>query len=94
MTGSPHIIVIGAGSLGLCTAVSLAEQDAQVTVLEAKSIDADEPGLVTGAGAGGYGIPLSPVIGQIAADWALHGAPVSPPGVESLAPSATRNVAS
>lgn len=56
-------------------------------------IDADEPGLVTAAGAGGYGIQLSPVIGQIAADWALHGAAVSTPGVESLAPSAARNVA-
>lgn len=57
-------------------------------------IDADEPGLVTAAGAGGYGIQLSPVIGQIAADWALHGAPVSTPGLASLAPSAARNVAS
>ncbi|HTN95529.1 MAG TPA: FAD-binding oxidoreductase, partial [Nordella sp.] len=56
-------------------------------------VDADEPGFVTAAGAGGYGIQLSPVIGRIAADWALHGAPVSTPGLESLAPSAARNVA-
>jgi sarcosine oxidase, subunit beta len=57
-------------------------------------IDANEPTLVTAAGAGGYGIQLSPVIGQIAADWALHGAPVSTPGMEVLAPSGARNVAS
>ena len=55
-------------------------------------IDPDEPALITAAGAGGYGIQLAPVIGQIAADWALHGAPVSTPGLESLAPSAARNV--
>lgn len=55
-------------------------------------IDPDEPALITAAGAGGYGIQLAPVIGQIAADWALHGAPVSTPGLESLAPSASRNV--
>jgi sarcosine oxidase subunit beta len=57
-------------------------------------IDPQEPGLVTAAGAGGYGIQLAPVIGQIAADWALHGAPVSAPGMETLAPTADRNVVS
>ncbi|WP_192244618.1 NAD(P)/FAD-dependent oxidoreductase [Mesorhizobium silamurunense] len=56
-------------------------------------IDASEPTLVTAAGAGGYGIQLAPVIGQIAADWVLHGAPVSAPGTESLSPSAGRSVA-
>ncbi|WFP74960.1 FAD-binding oxidoreductase [Mesorhizobium sp. WSM4906] len=56
-------------------------------------IDASEPSLVTAAGAGGYGIQLAPVIGQIAADWVLHGAPVSAPGTESLLPSAGRNIA-
>jgi sarcosine oxidase subunit beta len=56
-------------------------------------INADEPTIVTAAGAGGYGIQLAPVIGQMAADWALHGAPVSTPGLESLAPTAARNVA-
>ncbi|PBB90704.1 hypothetical protein CK215_20615 [Mesorhizobium sp. WSM3864] len=56
-------------------------------------IDASEPTLVTAAGAGGYGIQLAPVIGQIAADWVLHGAPVSAPGTESLLPSAARNIA-
>jgi len=55
-------------------------------------IDASEPTLVTAAGAGGYGIQLAPVIGQIAADWVLHGAPVSVPGAGSLLPSASRNV--
>ena len=57
-------------------------------------VDAREPHVVTAAGAGGYGIQLAPVIGQIAADWALHGAPVSTPGMEVLAPSAARNVTS
>jgi len=56
-------------------------------------IDAREPNLVTAAGAGGYGIQLAPVIGQIAADWALQGAPVSTPEMEMLAPSPARNVA-
>ncbi|MDG4884097.1 FAD-dependent oxidoreductase [Mesorhizobium sp. WSM4884] len=56
-------------------------------------IDASEPSLVTAAGAGGYGIQLAPVIGQIAADWVLHGGPVSAPGTESLLPSAGRNIA-
>jgi sarcosine oxidase subunit beta len=55
-------------------------------------IDASEPTLITAAGAGGYGIQLAPVIGQIAADWVLHGAPVSVPGSQSLAPSAERNI--
>jgi sarcosine oxidase subunit beta len=55
-------------------------------------IDPREPGLVTAAGAGGYGIQLAPVIGQIAADWALHGAPLSVPEMETLAPAAARNV--
>jgi sarcosine oxidase subunit beta len=55
-------------------------------------IDMAEPTLVTAAGAGGYGIQLSPVIGQIAADWALHGAPASLPGAEALLPATSRNV--
>lgn len=54
-------------------------------------IDMSEPTLVTAAGAGGYGIQLSPVIGQVAADWALHGAPVSAPGTEILRPTTDRN---
>ncbi|MBZ9821352.1 NAD(P)/FAD-dependent oxidoreductase [Mesorhizobium sp. CA4] len=55
-------------------------------------IDASEPTLITAAGAGGYGIQLAPVIGQIAADWVLQGAPFSVHGSQSLAPSAERNV--
>jgi sarcosine oxidase subunit beta len=54
-------------------------------------VDPSEPTLVTAAGAGGYGIQLGPVIGQMAADWALHGAPVSAPGTEILAPTTDRN---
>ena len=57
-------------------------------------LDTAEPALVTAAGAGGYGIQLAPVIGQMAADWVLRGSPVSTPGMESLAPSSARNVAS
>lgn len=56
-------------------------------------IDAGEPTIVTAAGAGGYGIQLAPVIGQIAADWALKGAPVSAPELAGLAPTPARNVA-
>jgi len=55
-------------------------------------IDPGEPALVTAAGAGGYGIQLSPVIGQVAADWAMHGGPVSAPGTEALLPRPDRNV--
>lgn len=54
-------------------------------------IDLSEPTFVTAAGAGGYGIQLSPVIGQVAADWALHGTPVSAPGTEILRPTTERN---
>lgn len=56
-------------------------------------VDAGEPTIVTAAGAGGYGIQLAPVIGQIAADWALRGAPVSAPELAGLAPTPARNVA-
>jgi sarcosine oxidase, subunit beta len=56
--------------------------------------DPSEPTLVTAAGACGYGIQLAPVIGQIAADWALHGAPASAPGTEVLSPTPDRNVPS
>lgn len=55
-------------------------------------IDVSEPTLITAAGAGGYGIQLAPVIGQIAADWVLHGAPVSVPAADSLSPSGGRNI--
>lgn len=55
-------------------------------------VDPSESTLVTAAGGGGYGIQLAPVIGQIAADWALHGSPVSVPEAKILAPTAERNV--
>ena len=55
-------------------------------------IDPSEPTLVTAAGAGGYGIQLAPVIGQVAADWVLRGAPTSVPGAEALSPTTNRNV--
>ncbi|QRM32288.1 FAD-binding oxidoreductase [Microvirga sp. VF16] len=55
-------------------------------------VDSSEPTLITAAGACGYGIQLAPVIGQVAADWALHGAPISVPESERLAPTADRNV--
>jgi len=55
-------------------------------------IDPAMPSVVTAAGAGGYGIQLSPVVGQVAADWALHGAPISVPEAKCLAPTAERNI--
>lgn len=55
-------------------------------------IDPSEPGLITAAGAGGYGIQLSPVIGTIVAGLVLHGTPASIPGAEALAPTKERNV--
>jgi sarcosine oxidase subunit beta len=54
-------------------------------------IDPSEPNIITAAGAGGYGIQLGPVIGQLAADWVLEGAPVSIPAADRLAPTADRN---
>ena len=55
--------------------------------------DPGEPRLITAAGAGGYGIQLGPVIGQLAADWVIEGAPVSMPGADRLAPTPERNPA-
>ncbi|RUU78432.1 FAD-binding oxidoreductase, partial [Mesorhizobium sp. M7A.T.Ca.TU.009.01.1.2] len=55
-------------------------------------VDQSEPGLITAAGAGGYGIQLAPVIGLIVADWVLKGSPASIPRTESLAPTPERNV--
>ncbi len=54
-------------------------------------IDPSEPRLVTAAGAGGYGIQLGPVIGQLAADWVLDGRPSSIPEAICLAPTPDRN---
>lgn len=54
-------------------------------------IDPAEPSLVTAAGAGGYGIQLGPVIGQLAADWIMDGAPTSIPEAGRLLPTPDRN---
>lgn len=50
----------------------------------------DEPMLVAAAGAGGYGIQLSPIIGQLAADWICSGEPKSMPAAIRLKPSPAR----
>src|SRR5262249_55049728 len=47
-TNLPHVIIIGAASLGLCTALNLAEQGAKVTVLEAKTIASGSTGRSVG----------------------------------------------
>ena len=48
MIHAPQALVIGAGSLGLCTAIALAEQGARVTVLEARSIASGSTGRSVG----------------------------------------------
>ena len=50
----------------------------------------DEPHLIAAAGAGGYGIQLSPIIGALAADWLTEGAPTTMPEAVALRPDATR----
>lgn len=54
-------------------------------------IDPAEPGLVTVAGGGGYGIQLAPVMGLIAADWVLQGRVSTVAGAEALMPTPERN---
>jgi sarcosine oxidase, subunit beta len=49
-----------------------------------------EPHLIAAAGAGGYGIQLSPIIGALAADWLTEGAPITLPEAATLRPDATR----
>jgi glycine/D-amino acid oxidase-like deaminating enzyme len=49
-----------------------------------------EPHLVAAAGAGGYGIQLSPIIGALAADWLTEGAPITLPEAAALRPDAMR----
>lgn len=49
-----------------------------------------EPMLVAAAGAGGYGIQLSPIIGQLAADWIVSGEPKAMPAAVRLKPSPAR----
>ncbi|MGY4353020.1 sarcosine oxidase subunit beta [Bradyrhizobium sp. GM7.3] len=48
MTASPHVVVIGAGTLGMCSAFSLAELGVRVTVLEAQSIASGSSGRSVG----------------------------------------------
>ncbi|PIE13309.1 MAG: hypothetical protein CSA68_11875 [Rhodobacterales bacterium] len=54
-------------------------------------IDPEDTSIITAAGAGGYGIQLAPVIGLVAADWVLHGEPVTVPNALQLAPTPERN---
>ena len=49
-----------------------------------------EPHLIAAAGAGGYGIQLSPIIGALAADWMTEGAPATLPEAAALRPDGTR----
>lgn len=55
-------------------------------------IDPSESRLITAAGAGGYGIQLSPVIGMMVAEWILKGTPETVPDSQKLAPTPDRNV--
>ncbi|QLH13065.1 FAD-binding oxidoreductase [Paracoccus pantotrophus] len=55
-------------------------------------IDARDLSVITAAGAGGYGIQLAPVIGQLTADWVLDGSPASLPEASRLIPTVKRNV--
>ncbi|WFU80558.1 FAD-binding oxidoreductase [Bradyrhizobium sp. CIAT3101] len=48
MTASPHAVVIGAGTLGMCSAFSLAEHGVRVTVLDARSIASGSSGRSVG----------------------------------------------
>ncbi len=49
-----------------------------------------EPHLIAAAGAGGYGIQLSPIIGALAADWLTEGAPITLPEAAALRPDSAR----
>jgi sarcosine oxidase subunit beta len=49
-----------------------------------------EPHLIAAAGAGGYGIQLSPIIGALAAEWLTEGAPITMPEAAALRPDAKR----
>jgi sarcosine oxidase subunit beta len=42
--------------------------------------------VIVAGGAGGSGIQLSPVLGELAADWVLHGEPRAVAGARQLAP--------
>ena len=49
-----------------------------------------ESHLIAAAGAGGYGIQLSPIIGALVADWLIEGAPITLPEAAALRPDADR----
>ena len=48
MKASPHVVVIGAGTLGLCSALNLVEAGARVTVIDAQSIASGSSGRSVG----------------------------------------------
>jgi sarcosine oxidase subunit beta len=48
MTMAQHVVVVGAGTVGMCTALNLAEQGARVTVIEARSIASGSSGRSVG----------------------------------------------
>src|SRR5688572_15841130 len=48
MTTPPHVVVIGAGTLGMCSAINLVEQGTRVTVLDAHSIASGSSGRSVG----------------------------------------------
>src|SRR5689334_11123566 len=48
MAAAPQVVVIGAGTLGLCTAFHLAEQGAGVTVLDAGAVASGSSGRSVG----------------------------------------------
>jgi glycine/D-amino acid oxidase-like deaminating enzyme len=48
MTAPPHVVIIGAGTLGMCSAFSLIEQGTPVTVLDAQSIASGSSGRSVG----------------------------------------------
>lgn len=50
------------------------------------------PHLIAAAGAGGYGIQLSPIIGALAADWLTEGTPITLPEAGALRPDAGRSL--
>ena len=48
MKASPHVVVIGAGTLGMCSALNLVEEGARVTIIEAQSIASGSSGRSVG----------------------------------------------
>jgi len=48
MKASPHVVVIGAGTLGMCSALNLVEEGARVTIIEAQSVASGSSGRSVG----------------------------------------------